>query len=666
MSEAKSKRIMGLFAVLIMLHHLGQEVSAPWIDASVRQHGLEIFVPIGFLVVAFFFFGSGYGLVKSMRSKEDYFDGFFIRRLNRIFFVFIVTDLLFLVGRIDRDIVAWPANTYSWFVFTIIILYVGFFLTYRKEKKYSFALMCGWVLLYCIICYNLALGNWWINSCPAFLLGILMADKKEKTGRNRIIISASVFLVTFLTSEFSSTIYRSIGLTNYGVLNSAKILLEMISSAAFALLIYYIALNTKETPKEEENKVQKVMSIFGGMTFEFYLVHGLFVQVFGPHFIGKAPYFYIRNVILYVLVVFALSTAAAYGLKKAFEFLKEFHERSAAMKVFCHNLKRTLIILLCLSVVIVIGMGVKHAMDASDAKKKMEEYKNKNISFVTVDGDEIAVYSEGEGKYTLVLTSSAWVPGSTMNLRPLADQLSENYRVVIIDFPGAGFSADTNKEKTNDYFADIMKGVLDAMDIKENIVLVPHALAGVYAYRYLEKYPEGVVALACIDTVVPEIAPHLLSGNFGSTEEYEWNIKRSLQSQWIGKECATLTGFIDFDMMDFEEMFVANIKEYSPAIREMFLEGYLNEAYRKEYLKAYTNLMSMKNYTLPEDLPVVILMSSDVGSSGAYNVNWSSCYTRMFSNSEKQSIVIFSGNTYAVYYSPRLIQQNLDTFIATL
>ena len=130
MNKTRSKNILGIFSVLIMLHHLGQRTSAFWVPANVRQHGLEIFVPIGYLLVSFFFFCSGYGLIKSMRSKEDYFKGFLIKRLNRILFIFVVTEIIYLVLRVMNDATELPLNPYSWFIYTIIIHFFRHFLLY--------------------------------------------------------------------------------------------------------------------------------------------------------------------------------------------------------------------------------------------------------------------------------------------------------------------------------------------------------------------------------------------------------------------------------------------------------------------------------------------------------------------------------------------------------
>ena len=127
MGYKRSKYIQGIFAILIMMHHLSQKTSAFWVPAAVRQHGLEPFVPIGYLLVSFFFFCSGYGLIKSMRDDDTYFDGFLIRRLNRILLIFVLTQLIWFIVRFLRAAVYLPLNPYNWYIYAIIILYFGFF-----------------------------------------------------------------------------------------------------------------------------------------------------------------------------------------------------------------------------------------------------------------------------------------------------------------------------------------------------------------------------------------------------------------------------------------------------------------------------------------------------------------------------------------------------------
>ncbi|MCR5616223.1 MAG: alpha/beta fold hydrolase [Saccharofermentans sp.] len=667
MTGLKSKRVQGLFAVLIVFHHLSQMVSASWLPDQYRQPGLEIFVPIGYLLVGFFFFCSGYGLTKSMRTKEYYFDEFFVRRLNRILFAAIFVDIFYVILRVYKDNMTFPLNPYSWYVFTIIILYTGFFLAYRKETKASFAIMCAWVLAYCVLGYVLALGNWWINSCPAFLVGIFMADRKEeKSDGKRLFVSGFLAVWTFIGGEVIKGMLVGAGFKNYGVINSAVVLLQMIASAAFSLFFYYICI---KTPGEDaKNKVlviaRKVLTFLGGITLELYLVHGIFVNVFGYHFIDTKPYYYIRNILLYVLVVLALSIPAAFGIKKVFDLMSENYYRMTVLEKIMHDTKRNLIILLCLVVVVTIGLGIKHNMDAGQARAQAEEYKNANVTMLDVSGEQIAVYTAGEGEYTMVLFSSQVIPGSTMNLRPMADLLAEQYRVVIIDLPGSGFSSYNNTTPEVKNYAGIIKGTLDALGVEDNIVLIPQSFAGLYGYEYIAEYPDTLAGVVFIDCVPPEIGPRIADGSYKSSEEYEWGMGRALKSGQFMNNLTVTAGYADFGFAFFDEMFAGtSVKNYGPAMRELVLEGNMNDAYCDEIKYAYANYVTLKEFKLPEDLPVVFLLSSDFRFGDPYGINWTKSYNRIITNAEVQTIEPMSGYLYSVYYEPKYVVKQIEGFM---
>lgn len=668
MTQQKSKRIQGLFAVLIIFHHLSQMVSASWLPDSIRRPGLEFFVPIGYLLVSFFFFCSGYGLTRSMRTKEDYFDGFFVRRLNRVLFITIIVDVFYIVLRVYKEILEFPPNPFSWYVYALIVLYIGFFLAYRKETKASFAVMCVFVLLYCAVCCILALGNWWINSVPAFLLGMFIADRKVvKSDIKRILISAAVFITTFFLGENIKSFAVSSGFLNFGVINFAVLFIQMTASSAFALLCYYVLL---KTPSEECNNkviviIRKALSFLGGFTLEIYLVHGLFVNAFGPYFIDSnvRSYRYIKSIPLYVLLVVLLSIPLAFGLKKLFDVLSDNYDSLKVLNKFMSDFKKIIIVVLVLVIGATIALGVRHSKDSSEAQKQAAEYKNSNITMLDAAGEQIAVYTAGEGKYTMVLVSSGYIPGSTINMRPLADKLSEDYAVVIIDLPGSGFSPNPHTEPTADNYADIIKGTIDSLGIKDNIILMPHYYAGIYCYKYITKYPQGIAGAVFIDSIPVEIGPRLGGGRIKTAEEYEWNTSRALRSARIFKELKVKTGYADLDLVFFDELFAgSDVKKYIPAMKEFVLEGNMNEAYCAEVIKLFANCEELKAFKLPEDIPALFLLSSDFRYDNPYGVDWAKCYKRMITDEDTQTITD-TDNPYAIYYNPKVMKRLIDGFL---
>ena len=69
--------LRGFAAIGVILHHISQENAFQWAGGGYGKPGeLSIFVNAGFLFVSIFFFCSGYGLIKSLETKPDYFNGF--------------------------------------------------------------------------------------------------------------------------------------------------------------------------------------------------------------------------------------------------------------------------------------------------------------------------------------------------------------------------------------------------------------------------------------------------------------------------------------------------------------------------------------------------------------------------------------------------------------
>ena len=123
------------------------------------------------------------------------------------------------------------------------------------------------------------------------------------------------------------------------------------------------------------------------------------------------------------------------------------------------------------------------------------------------------------------------------------------------------------------------------------------------------------------------------------------------------------TGYAEFELVFFDELFGgSDVKKYVPAMKDLILEGYMNEAGCKEIIKAYANCRDMKDFTLPADVPAVFLISSDNRYDNPYGINWTNCYKRMITNEKDQTIVTID-NSYVMYYSPKEIKRLTDAFM---
>ena len=68
----------------------------------------------------------------------------------------------------------------------------------------------------------------------------------------------------------------------------------------------------------------KLLGFMGGITLEFYLIHGLFLEFFSYKFCGIVPSITrIKNVALLIVIVFVLSIPASLGFKKLINVSKK-------------------------------------------------------------------------------------------------------------------------------------------------------------------------------------------------------------------------------------------------------------------------------------------------------------------------------------------------------
>ncbi|MBN2253872.1 MAG: alpha/beta hydrolase, partial [Kosmotogaceae bacterium] len=116
--------------------------------------------------------------------------------------------------------------------------------------------------------------------------------------------------------------------------------------------------------------------------------------------------------------------------------------------------------------------------------------------YLKVDEEELFLKILGEGKPILMIHG---FPGSHVEFQELAELLSANRRIYIIDLPGFGLSTASNK---GDYsvkgYADLTADLMDLLNI-EKADIIGHSLGGEIALNIAYYYPERIESLVLID-----------------------------------------------------------------------------------------------------------------------------------------------------------------------
>ncbi len=140
-----AKCIQGFAAVGVIVHHLAQRFS----NYAALDVPLKMFNDLGFYFVSIFFFFSGLGLIKSLRSNERYLDGFLWKRLVVILVPYYLINLTYILsnilighqhyglGRFISDLVGFSLVTGDgWYPVTAVILYIEFYLLFKTVKSF--------------------------------------------------------------------------------------------------------------------------------------------------------------------------------------------------------------------------------------------------------------------------------------------------------------------------------------------------------------------------------------------------------------------------------------------------------------------------------------------------------------------------------------------------
>ncbi|HLY36607.1 MAG TPA: alpha/beta hydrolase [Candidatus Binatia bacterium] len=111
---------------------------------------------------------------------------------------------------------------------------------------------------------------------------------------------------------------------------------------------------------------------------------------------------------------------------------------------------------------------------------------------VTVDGVRLAADDEGAGTPALVCLHA--IGHGARDFAALRRAFAPAHRVVALDWPGQGNSADDSRPPSAARYAALLAGVLDALGI-ERVVLVGNSIGGAAALRYAATHPERVAGL---------------------------------------------------------------------------------------------------------------------------------------------------------------------------
>lgn len=144
-------------------------------------------------------------------------------------------------------------------------------------------------------------------------------------------------------------------------------------------------------------------------------------------------------------------------------------------------------------------------------------------SMVTVDGHSMHVYTEGEGKTTLVFMSGGGTASPVLDFKKLYSQLSGDYKIAVVEGLGYGYSDVADEPRDVDTVLDENRKALSEAGVKGPYVLFPHSMAGLTAIYWAQKHPDEVSGIVGLDAAVPGSYSDVSTPNRLLLDAFSWS-----------------------------------------------------------------------------------------------------------------------------------------------
>lgn len=288
--------LRGICAIEIMLGHLGIATKSIVLFPNRKA---------GILFVGIFFALSGYGLMHSVRNKENYLIHFLPRRIGKILFpaymVFLIRIILQnIINQSELSLMKFVNiknffRATNWYVWELILMYFLFYISirfYGELGNYHWMILC-FSLFFIGIAYCSKFENPWYGSTLCFWVGIIYFLYKDKFKdifvlNHPVIKMISCCLIMILFIGLFFVLGGLIGI----------VVARNVASVLFVIIVMMIL---------HRFDLKNVVAIWlGKYSYEIFLFHPIFINIFRPQ---------IENNVFYSWVVIGTTILASYLFK---------------------------------------------------------------------------------------------------------------------------------------------------------------------------------------------------------------------------------------------------------------------------------------------------------------------------------------------------------------
>ncbi|KOR90831.1 alpha/beta hydrolase [Paenibacillus solani] len=254
-------------------------------------------------------------------------------------------------------------------------------------------------------------------------------------------------------------------------------------------------------------------------------------------------------------------------------------------------LLKAIAVLAILGVVFIATVFIVDKVATKSEQGKIHSYGQ----LVPVDGKRMNAVIQGTGEETIVLLPGFGTAAPALDFKPLIDELSPFYKVVVIEPFGYGLSDTTDKERTTENIVSEIHEAVQSLQI-DRYILMAHSISGLYGLEYVNKYENEVSAFVGLDSSVPTLSEQEVSS---STLGILSLIKKSGFTRLYAK-----LGDDPYAELPYDE-------EAKEQMRMLGLKNMLNPSQLNEIKWMPSNFKGAEQLSFPNKLPVVFFIQAN-------------------------------------------------------
>ena len=264
---------------------------------------------------------------------------------------------------------------------------------------------------------------------------------------------------------------------------------------------------------------------------------------------------------------------------------------------------------------------------------------------VSVNGHDMSVFVKGNGPQTLVFLSGAGTASPILDFKDLYDGLSKQYKIVVVERAGYGYSEDTSKSRDVSEVLSETRQALAKAHVSGPYIILSHSMASLETLLWQEKYPSEIQAIIGLDWALPESYSQLRMHS------------QILRMARLGSRLGLLRYIPSRLYVPNENLSSSDRRLYQRiAYRQILSQAMLNESLS---VKGNAKKVDAK---IDSQIPTLLLVSNGEGTSFSQE-EWRHYATRFAKDQKNIELTFYDAPHYLYHYQTKEVVAKIEDFI---